>query len=165
GLASGGTAASVAPVAAAATAVAAAAGTPTGQEVLQEVEEVAESVDPSIVTRGPAATVELAQQVAKASSAPPWVRTVALLETEEGPTLVGGGATDLSVPQKILAEQLGLTVVRDMPGLHAETTVLEGAAELGFTPMNGVATNNVCSDCSSYIESIGGQVSGKSFGF
>ena len=38
----------------------------------------------------------------------------------------------LSVAQKALAERLGLTPVPDMPGFHAEQTVIQGAAEMGL---------------------------------
>jgi hypothetical protein len=115
--------------------------------------------------RGPAATLDLAQQVGRAGGGGPW-RTVSLLETGEGPTLVGGGASDLSLAQKAFAERLGLTVAGDMPGFHAEQTVLNAAGRMELTPTNGVATNFVCEGtCSPMIQSLGGWINGRYFGF
>jgi len=47
-------------------------------------------------------------------------RTVTVLETAEGPTLVAGGASDLSAAQIAAARRLGLTPTSPMPGFHAE---------------------------------------------
>jgi len=125
----------------------------------------AEAVEGAVVARGPAATLELAQQVAKAGGGG-WWRTVSVMETAEGPTLVGGGASDLSVAQKAFAERLGLTVAEDMAGAHAEATVLQSAANRGLTPVRGVSTNIVCSGtCAPMIQSMGGWVKGRLFGF
>ncbi len=117
------------------------------------------------VTRGPAASLALAQQIANAGTKAPWARTVALLETAEGPTLVGAGATDLNAAQKLLATELGFTVAQDMAGFDAEMTVLNSAGQLGLTPTTGVATNIVCSFCASQITEFGGWVNGRFFGF
>jgi RHS repeat-associated protein len=111
---------------------------------------------------GPAATRELAQQIANVERFPMnFKRTVAVVETAEGPTLVAGGATDLSAAQTALAQKLGLTPVRPMPGVHAEETVIFGAGELGLTPTRGVTTNTICPGrCTPFIEGLGGRVTG-----
>jgi hypothetical protein len=72
----------------------------------------------------------------------------------------------LSQAQKALANQLGLTPVKDLPGFHAEQTVINGAADLGLTPRNGVATNQICANrCGALILEIGGWFNGHFFGF
>jgi hypothetical protein len=114
--------------------------------------------------RGPAATRELAQQIANVERFPMnHRRTVSVLETAEGPTLVAGGATDLSASQIAAAQKMGLTPVSPMPGFHAEKTVITGAGELGLTPTKGVTTNIICpgaAGCRSFIEGLGGRVTG-----
>ena len=56
---------------------------------------------------GPVATRDLAQQIANVARFPMnFKRTITLLETKEGPTLVAGGASDLSAAQTQLARQL-----------------------------------------------------------
>ena len=68
--------------------------------------------------------------------------------------------------QKAAAQSLGLTIAPDLPGVHAEGTVLNAAGQYGLTPTNGVSTNNVCSGvCAPMIRDMGGWVSGKFFGF
>jgi hypothetical protein len=124
--------------------------------------DVAAAAEPE---RGPKATLELARQIAAASGKPPWAQTVSLLETAEGPTLVGAGGQDLTVAQKALAEELGLTIANDLPGYHAEETVIEAAGQRGLTPTSGVATNNVCPTCQPLINSLGGTVNGRLFWF
>src|ERR1051325_2402667 len=42
-----------------------------------------------------------------AGDGPPWLRTVGVMETAEGPTLVGAGARDPTIAQKALAESFG----------------------------------------------------------
>ncbi len=113
----------------------------------------------------PAATLDIAQQVAKAGGGG-WWRTVSVMETAEGQTIVGGGATDLSIAQKEFARQLGLTVAEDAPGLHAEATMLQHAAANGLTPLRGVSTNIICAgSCAPMIQEMGGTVSGRFFTF
>jgi hypothetical protein len=93
-------------------------------------------------------------------------QTVSLLETQEGPTLVSAGAADLSLAQKLLAENSGLTVVSNALQDHAEQAAIEGAAALNLTPTIGVATNAVCAlRCAPLITEIGGWVAGKNYGF
>jgi hypothetical protein len=115
--------------------------------------------------RTPGATLELAQQIAAEGTSTPWARTIALLETEEGETLVAGGATPLSAAQTALAENLGLTVADDTAGLHAEEAVIKAAGDLGLTPTRGVTTNLICPTCASTIREIGGWVGGRVFIF
>jgi hypothetical protein len=88
------------------------------------------------------------------------------METEEGVTLVGAGARDLTAEQKALAESVGLRVVPDLPGIHAEGTLLNGAGQFGLTPEFGVVTNNICGGvCTPMIEEMGGWTWGRNFGF
>jgi RHS repeat-associated protein len=116
--------------------------------------------------RGPKATQELAQEIANAAGGSlRFRRTVALVETTQGPTLVAGGASDLSAAQKALAQQRGLTVVDDLPGADAEITAISGAGRLNLTPRRGVATNRVCPTCTEDIEGLGGRVDGRFFEF
>jgi hypothetical protein len=115
---------------------------------------------------GPKASQDLAERIASLAEGPSWTRAVAVLETAEGPTIVGGGATDLNAAQKALARELGLTVAPDFPEIHAEGTVLNGAGQLGLTPTVGVVTNHVCSGiCAPMIQEMGGWVDGRWFGF
>jgi RHS repeat-associated protein len=115
---------------------------------------------------GPEATLELAREIAQAGPAPFWIRAVTVLETKEGPTLVAGGASDLSAAQKALARQLGLTVAEDMPGFHAEETALNAAGKLGLTPTKGVSSVVVCPGvCKPMILGYGGWVNGHYYGF
>jgi hypothetical protein len=112
---------------------------------------------------GPKATLELAMEIQ--GSTPLSAQTVSLLETAEGPTLVGAGEADLSAQQVALAQSRGLTPTA-LEGFHAEQTVINGAGELGLTPTNGVATNNICAGrCGALIEEIGGTYSGRNFSF
>lgn len=113
--------------------------------------------------RGPPATRDLAMQVAKVEKRP-WVRTVTVLETREGPTLVSGGMSDLSAAQEQLARGLGLTPAPADPELHAEPTPIFGAGKMGLTPTRGATTNKICEGpggCRGIIESLGGRVTGK----
>jgi hypothetical protein len=105
---------------------------------------------------GPAATLELAQEIANVGSYPMRFRgTISLLETAEGPTLVAGGGTDLSSAQIALAQKLGLTPITGL-GEHAEMTAISGARSLGLTPTSGVTTNNICPTCAVKIYKMGG---------
>ncbi|CAN5807352.1 hypothetical protein BH09MYX1_BH09MYX1_35040 [soil metagenome] len=113
--------------------------------------------------RGPPATIDLAMKIQ--GDTPLSRQTIALLETAEGPTLVGGGSADLTEAQIAVAEAHGLTPTA-LPDFHAEQTVINGAGEMGLTPTNGVATNNVClGRCGALIRLIGGRFNGKYFGF
>jgi RHS repeat-associated protein len=118
-----------------------------------------------LAVKGPEALLDLARQIAAAGTKAPWERTVALLETAEGPTLVGAGKRDLTAAQKALAVKLGLTVAEDMPGIHAEGTVLSSAGKMRLTPTKGVTTNIICDLCKELINELGGWVDGRNFGF
>lgn len=127
--------------------------------------EGAAAVEAPLVARGPAATRELATEIANVETLPMNVkRTVVVIETAEGPTIVAGGASDLSAAQIAAARAKGLTPVPAMPGAHAEVTGVFGAGELGLTPTRGVTTNVICSGpggCRSFIEQLGGRVTSK----
>ena len=123
-------------------------------------------VDPNAV-EAPRATPQLAREIADAEKVPlNNRRTVAVTETREGPTLVSGGASDLSDDQKKLARERGLTPTNDLPGADAEITMLDHAGRNGLTPTNGVTTNDICATCAGDIEGLGGVITGpRSFGF
>ena len=121
------------------------------------------NVEGKVAARGPPATLELAMKIQ--GSTPLSRQTIALLETLQGPTLVGGGTADLSAAQVQLARSHGLTPTV-LPNFHAEQTVINAAGEMGLTPTRGVATNNVCAGrCGAMINGIGGWFKGKAFGF
>jgi RHS repeat-associated protein len=123
-------------------------------------------IEEQVAIRAPAATLAAAERIGALAEGPAYTRTVGLLETQEGPTLVGAGASDLNAAQKALAEKMGYTVVPDFAGVHAEGTLLNGAGVLRLTPTQGVVTNKVCYEiCRPMIEDMGGWVNGKYFGF
>jgi hypothetical protein len=104
--------------------------------------------------RGPIASYFPARRIADVEP-PPMnnKRAVAVIETQEGPTLVAGGETDLSALQKQVAELWGLTPVRDFPGRHAEPTAIAGAGDLNLTPTRGAVSIRACWHCQQvYIE-------------
>jgi hypothetical protein len=106
----------------------------------------------------------LARQVADEAEQYPmkWKRTVSIVDTVEGPKVVGGGATDLDAAQVAKAKELNLTVAPPAPGVHAEPTVIQGARSLGLTPTKGVTTNIICPQCKETdIPALGGKVTGK----
>jgi hypothetical protein len=123
--------------------------------------------EPEPAARSAEATPELARTIADVESIPlRFKRTVCVLETERGPILVAGGASDLSANQELEAMERGLTPVPPMPGADAEITVLQGAAQMGLRARRGVTTNNICPHCADFIESIGGRLTGsRSFEF
>ncbi len=144
----------------------AAKAAPTLSSEISALENEVQAVTAEGVAAGPRATLSLANEIAAAGEGPAWARTVGVMETREGVTLVGAGARDLTLVQKTLAENLGLRGVPDMPGIHAEGTLLNGAGEFGLTPRFGVVTNNVCSGiCLPMIQENGGWVWGRYFGF
>lgn len=112
----------------------------------------------------------LAQEVGKAGGF--WARltqTVSVLRTAEGPLLVGGGVRDLTPAQRTLANAMGLVPVR-LAGVHAEGTVLEGAAKAGLTPLFGATTRAICWVCErdivgGVLSNSGGQLTPSGFGF
>ncbi|XXT23290.1 RHS repeat-associated core domain-containing protein [Sorangium sp. So ce429] len=114
------------------------------------------------VVRGPAATRALAQQIANVERAPMnFNQTVTVLETAEGPTLVAGGASDLSAAQIAEAQRLGLLPAPPMPGFHAEKTAFAGAGELGLTPTRGATSTIICSGpggCTDFLRGLGAKV-------
>jgi RHS repeat-associated protein len=124
------------------------------------VQRVAPRLAP--VVKGPPASRELAQSVANVEKFPMrFKRTVAVLETREGPTLVSGGASDLSMAQEEFARKLGLTPAPRMPGHHAEPTAIYGAGDLGLTPTRGATSNQICTKpggCADTIKSFGGRL-------
>lgn len=88
-------------------------------------------------------------------------RTVTVLETAEGPTLVAGGASDLSAAQIDAARGLGLSPTPPMPGFHAERTAIAGAGATGLTPARGATRNVICTGpggCRPFIEKLGGRI-------
>jgi hypothetical protein len=115
---------------------------------------------------GPVATTDLAWVIAEVESGPMRTsRTVHLMETVEGPTVVTGGASDLSAAQILEAERLGLTPAAPMPGEHAEITgLLNPPTASMFTPIRGTTTNIICDgnpwSCGAAIRGMGGVLTG-----
>jgi hypothetical protein len=81
-------------------------------------------------------------------------RTTAVLSTDEGVTVVGGGARDLTPAQRA-ALQPGEAAAK-LPGEDAEITVLNYGQQNGLTPRAMGVTRTICPDCQSAIESTGG---------
>jgi hypothetical protein len=83
-------------------------------------------------------------------------RTTAVLSTNDK-TIVGGGA-------KVDLEQKQLDLLRDdevpaeLPGAHAETTVLWKAFARGYTPRALATSRPICPECRPWIEAFGGKV-------
>lgn len=104
--------------------------------------------------RGPRASYFQAKKIANVESFPANKRrTVAVMETDEGFTLVAG-QPDLTSKQKQVARLWGYTPVPDEPGLHAEGTAIAGAGAMYVVPSGGAASNKVCNDCRrDFIES------------
>jgi hypothetical protein len=112
----------------------------------------------------------LAEQVSQAGGF--WARlsqTVSVLRTAEGPLLVGGGVRDLTPAQRAFANTIGLVPVR-LAGVHAEGTVLTGAAKASLTPLFGATTRGICWVCERDIvegalTAAGGQLTPSGLGF
>jgi RHS repeat-associated protein len=85
-------------------------------------------------------------------------RTTAVLSTEEGVTVVGGGVRDLTAAQQqALADgEVGVA----LPGEHAEVTVLTAATESGLTPNAIGVSRPICPACQAEIEASGGTLTG-----
>ena len=81
------------------------------------------------------------------------MRTTAVLETNGGRIVAGGGA-DLAPAQRAL---LGPSeVAAKLPGAHAEITALEHAAQSGLTPQAIGVTRTICPECEAAIRASGG---------
>jgi hypothetical protein len=108
----------------------------------------------------PKATLELARRIANVEKGSIRTsRTVVLIETKQGPTIVTGGASDLSPAQLALADKEGLTPAAPMPGIHGEGKGLFGPHAIYLEPTRGVSTNKVCQHCETeYILPLGGIV-------
>jgi RHS repeat-associated protein len=82
-------------------------------------------------------------------------RTTAVLETNSG-RIVAGGGRDLTPAQRG-ALQAGETSAR-APGAHAEVTALRQAAASGAAPRNLATTRPICTNCAAAIQASGGRV-------
>jgi hypothetical protein len=85
-------------------------------------------------------------------------RTTAVLGTQEGTTVIGGGVRDLSPAQRLTA-RAGELLTRQ-PGAHAEVTVVNGARAAGLTPQDIVTTWNICPACQAFLENEGATLTG-----
>jgi RHS repeat-associated protein len=83
------------------------------------------------------------------------MRTTAVLETDIG-RIIAGGARDLTPAQRALVGP-GEIAAR-APGVHAEITALDKAANIGATPSQLAVTRDICPVCASVIESLGGRL-------
>jgi hypothetical protein len=86
-------------------------------------------------------------------------RTTAVLGTQEGPVVVGGGVRDLDASQKLLLREGDIPAA--LPNAHAEITVLEEAARRGLTPTEIATTTNICAACRAALERTGATVIGR----
>ena len=82
-------------------------------------------------------------------------RTTAVLETNTGRVVAGGGR-DLTPAQRA-ALAPGETAAR-APGAHAEITALRQAATSGATPQGLAASRPICPSCAAEIRSSGGRL-------
>ena len=81
-------------------------------------------------------------------------RTTAVLQTEQGVMIVGGGARDLTPAQRALADSLSLSP-STLPGEYAEITVIQDSINRGLTPVELAVTRPICDACATYIQSTG----------
>lgn len=81
------------------------------------------------------------------------MRTTAVLETNGGRVVAGGGP-DLTPAQRALLGP-GETAAR-LPGAHAEVTALRHAAQNGLTPQAIGVTRTICPECEAAIKATGG---------
>jgi hypothetical protein len=81
-------------------------------------------------------------------------RTTAVLQTEEGVSIIAGGGRDLDPKQRSMLQSN--EVAAKAPGAHAEVTALQHAAEAGLTPQVMSTTRPICTNCSSEIQRSGG---------
>jgi hypothetical protein len=81
------------------------------------------------------------------------MRTTAVLETDIG-RIVAGGGRDLDRLQRTI---LGRgEIAAKAPDVHAEVTALDKAASIGATPSKLAVTRAICPQCAAVIESLGG---------
>ncbi len=92
-----------------------------------------------------AATIQLADEIASCGL-PSSKQSVALIETDGGPTIVAAGGPDLTAAQKLFAHENGLSIAGDAPGIHAEVKGVFAAGDQGLIPTRGVVTNKMCID-------------------
>jgi len=86
------------------------------------------------------------------------MRTTAVLDTEQGVRIVGGGKRDLSPAQR--ASLKPGDVAAKFPGQDAEVTTLRHASENGLTPKSLGTTRDICPNCQAEIEASGGKLIG-----
>jgi len=72
-------------------------------------------------------------------------RTVAVLNTEEGPVIVASGKTDLSLVQRQMLTNGEIPA--KLANAHAEITAIEQAKALGLTPTVMGTSRSICSNC------------------
>lgn len=84
-------------------------------------------------------------------------RTTAVLGTQEGTTVIGGGVRDLSPAQRALLQDGEM--MAGGPG-HAEVTTVLGARGAGLTPQEIVTTTNICPACQVFLRNEGATITG-----
>jgi RHS repeat-associated protein len=85
-------------------------------------------------------------------------RTTAGVTTKEGKRVFGGGKRDLTPAQR-KSLQDGEIAAKN-PSEHAEITALERTKAEGLSPQNLEVSRDICPDCASRIQEMGGKITG-----
>ncbi|MGA2936143.1 MAG: hypothetical protein ABSF52_03480 [Syntrophobacteraceae bacterium] len=83
------------------------------------------------------------------------MRTTAILETDAGRIIAGGGRDLKPIQRALLNEE---EFAAKLPRAHAEITALEYAAKNGMRPQALAVTRKICPDCVTAIEQSGGRL-------
>ncbi|WP_377102750.1 hypothetical protein [Rugamonas violacea] len=83
-------------------------------------------------------------------------RTTAAMDTVEGARVIASGGRDLSPAQRV-ALAAGESGAK-LSGAHAETTLLNHAAQNGLAPTRMSVSRNICPACKESIEKAGGML-------
>jgi len=94
------------------------------------------------------------------------VSTVAVIraDTPHGPINVVAGSGDGLTPAQMSAIGKGEIVADNIPGTHAEQNALLFINDMGWTPMSGGTSRNVClGRCAPLIRGTGGKMMGEMY--
>jgi len=83
------------------------------------------------------------------------MRTTAVLETDAGRIIAGGGRDLKPIQRALLNEE---DFAAKLPRAHAEITALEYASKNGMRPQALAVTGKICPDCVTAIEKSGGRL-------
>jgi RHS repeat-associated protein len=115
--------------------------------------------------KGPPARLDLVRQVNGMVGDYSYNQTIAMLETNGGPTYMAAKGLELTPEQIQWGLDNGYSVVGSNPDWHAEWQNLGAAVDNGQQPTFGVASNLVCPRCSAWIVGANGWVDAYTFGF